>query len=176
MEIPSDFETILTDNMFSKFDEVLISNDDVEDSFADEVLEEEDVEISDLEMDGLENFGGYIISKLKLDKSFGVRTCESDDNTITYVNLLSEGGLYKPTPEFMQTLKQLNFIFCKTVGQNFIVKKNLLKTLMDCSKTVKVDDKIKERFFKGRIFFKIRFLNQLHKKQCNSKKMKKIIT
>lgn len=55
-------------------------------------------------MDGLENFAGYLISKMGLENC-GYRTCENLDQNYTYVNLHSKGGLNKPTNEFLEKLK-----------------------------------------------------------------------
>lgn len=46
-------------------------------------------QLDDIESDGLENFGGYLISKMGLTQ-FGFRTHEGKDQDYTYVNLLSE--------------------------------------------------------------------------------------
>lgn len=125
----------------------------------------------------MEYFAGYLIFKMGL-KQFGKRTIDNCNQNYTYVNLASEGGLYKPNQDFLDILEELNLIFLKFNGEQLNVDSNYMQNLLN-SANVNLDKKIVKRFFLGRTFFRIRFLNK-NVKQCKinnvNKKMKKITT
>lgn len=133
--------------------------------------------LSDIEFDGLENFAGYLISKLGLTQ-FGYRTHEKMDIDFTYVNLLSEGGLYKPNREFLNILEQLNSKFIEFNGTTLNDTGNYMQNLLSNCNVI-LEEKIAKRFFLGRTYFRIRHLNRNLKdsKLTNAKKkLKKTIT
>ena len=108
-------------------------------------------------MDGLENFAGYIIAKMGL-QNFEFRTSENLDQNYTYVNLHSEGGLYKPNNEFLQIIEDLNQIFLKMNGKSLDTDPSFMKRLLN--ENFVIGEDIAKRFFLGRTYFRIRFLNR----------------
>lgn len=128
-------------------------------------------------MDGLENFAGYLVSKLGL-QNYGFRTSQQCDQNYTYVNLQSEGGLYKPTTDFLAKIEELNNIFIKINGDSLDTNPNYMKKLLSNTNSM-LEEKVVKRFFLGRTFFRIRFLNRnknQFKANFANKKMKKTIT
>lgn len=132
-----------------------------------------DTELTDVEYDGLENLAGYICHKLK-ESSASTSTATSN---YTWVSHLSEGGLSKPSPEFMAQVEQLEQIFQSLNKDNLFISRNYLKKLLAMSTSVLCPEKSKLLFFRSRMFFRMRQLNQdIHNAAVSRKrKMSKIV-
>lgn len=83
-------------------------------------------------------------------ESCGYRTCENLDQNYTYVNLHSEGVIYKPTNEFLKKKIKVGIKLLKFRGNSFDTGQNYMKNLRKHSKNI----------FLGRTFLGIRFLNR----------------
>lgn len=133
-----------------------------------------DIELSDIEYDGLENLAGYICYKMKhLDTS----TSTTSTSSYTWVSHLSEGGLSKPSSEFMIQLEELEKIFRSVNKDSLLISKNYLKKLVEMSSHVLCEEKTKLLFFRSRMFFRMRQLNHdlLNVDISRKRKYKKIM-
>ena len=132
-------------------------------------------DLTDIEYDGLENLAGYVCHKLKEPNSF---IASSQSSNYTWVSHLSEGGLSKPSTEFLGHMEELEKIF-KSVNSNKLhISKNYLKNLMQISSSISCSEKAKLLFYRCRMYFRIRDLNrELNNATLSRKrKMKKTIT
>lgn len=117
-------------------------------------------ELSDFEYDGLENLAGFICHKMKsLHSDIGVNLDENQN--LTWVDHLSEGGLTKPTDAFMNTVQKLEVIFQNfNPNHSLFISSKYIATLLDLTKDVECGINIKKLFFKSRMYFRIRSLNK----------------
>ncbi|KAI8116210.1 Transposable element P transposase [Lucilia cuprina] len=111
-----------------------------------------------LQVDALEYIAGYFIRKLKL------REYESKENSYTWVDLVSKGMLIKPSSEFLEQLKKLEAVFYTLNGLEISHCDNIHQRLVERSNNIDLPDVVKCFFFKCRIYFRIRHLNQRLKK------------
>lgn len=82
-----------------------------------------------------------------------------EDDTYTWVNHLSEGGLSKPSKTLMGCLRECDAIFNKLNAAGLLIgPQYLTKHLME-AKSILCSEKIKKLFFRCRMYFKIRRLN-----------------
>jgi len=65
--------------------------------------------------DGLDNLAGYICHRLKSVEE--IHADSNNDNTFTWVNHLSEGGLSKPTSDMMLRMTELEKVFNEFNGK-----------------------------------------------------------
>lgn len=128
-----------------------------------------DTELSDIEYDGLENLAGYICHKLKQP---GASTSTASTSSYTWVSHLSEGGLSKPSLEFMTKLEELEKIFKFVNKDSLFICKNYLKKLEDMASSVLCSVKEKKLFFRSRMFFRMRQLNRDIQNAAVSRKRK----
>lgn len=153
--------------MFSALD--LPNEEDVENTLRNADLEE-------LRWDGLENLAGFVAFKLRKKEKLGyIPDC--NEGSFSWVNHLSEGGLQKPTEEFLIKCNELDHIFNTFNGDSLKIEKNYLKCLNNLAKNVDLSDEAKNLFFKCKMYFKIRILNHNIKEISNirKRKMSKII-
>lgn len=141
-----------------------------------ETLELESIDYDELSQDALQYLGGYIIKKLGCD-NLGIRTSNVQNNVYTWVDQISEGGLYKPSALFYEELVKLENIFIKFNGEEFNYMNNFMKNIQLQAVSIPLPDKVKTLFFKCRMFFRIRNMNKTLKerKYKSNKKMNKII-
>lgn len=133
----------------------------------------EEAEFDDLEFDGLEHLAGYICHKLKDDipsKSFS-----SNDDSCSWANHLSEGGLSIPSSSMMDHMRNLESVFKAMNEDALLITNDFVKTHIEHASNINWDIKVKKLFFWARMFFKIRKLNKEliendHKKKRKMKK------
>lgn len=129
----------------------------------------------------MENFAGYIIKKTTATNSSERKALLDETNTSwTWVNQISEGGLIKPSKEFLEEIVKLERIFEKYKKNSFGCK-GILKKCLELSNSIKVDTNIKSLFFRSRIYFYVKEKNSIIKREKSekiiyNKKLKKIIT
>lgn len=129
--------------------------------------------LHELTYDGLENLAGFLCCKLREPS---IESGEGN-STFTWVGHFSEGGLHKPSDSFLLRVRELDAIFHSVNGDTIAVMHNFIGNLMSKSKDVKCSEKAKLLFFRSRMYFRLRELNQsLQKIQLGKRKMIKIIT
>lgn len=158
---------MLTGEVFQKISENNDDESDDNDLISNDI---ENVEFDELHLDALEYLAGYILKKLQRVVGLG-QLVEKNQKTWTWVNEISEGGLIKPSTEFLDLVNSLEkqFVSSKT---NIINKKNVLKNFLNITKNIPLDEKIKKLFFKCRIYFFIREKNKNIKNDYLNKKKK----
>lgn len=74
-------------------------------------------------------------------------------------------------------MQQLNDIFEANNGDGLLIKKQFLKSLVDQAHHIDCDEKKKNLFFRSRLYFKIRKLNQdlIDTARSRKRKIQKII-
>uniref|UniRef100_Q7M4J6 P element homolog (Lu-P1 element) n=1 Tax=Lucilia cuprina TaxID=7375 RepID=Q7M4J6_LUCCU len=137
-------------------------------------LDETDLDdIGILQEDALEYISGYIIRKHNLEEY------QCRENTFTWVDEVSKGSLKKPSNFFLQKIKSLEVVFYNVNGREISHRTNLRQHLLNESSYVDLPERIKQFFFRCRIFFRIRNLNKHIKVQkqvlMGKKKMIKTI-
>lgn len=116
------------------------------------------IELEDIAYDGLENVAGFICNKLKVSDS---STSTVAPSSYTWVDHLSEGGLAKPSPQLMQHMEELETIFQNfNGGQDLLITKGYLSQLLETSSAVQCEETVKKLFFRSRMYFRIRKLNE----------------
>lgn len=127
--------------------------------------EKEENGITEIEHDGLESVGGFIVKKFRM-KYPELGAITSGLNT-SYVDNLSEGRLYKPSKNFMQTLSKL----WNTFQNNGLSRKNnFIKYLLQDSHEVNAPEDVKTLFFRTVMFFSIRRHNKERREQKERKR------
>lgn len=129
-------------------------------------------ELNDIQYDGLEHLAGYICHKIQ-EKDSSTET--TDD--YTWTSHLSEGGLSKPSAEFMKQMEALEHIFKTVNSDTLLITKNYLRKLLDVSSSISCSEKTKRLFFRSRMYFRIKTLNQdlYNSTICKKRKITKII-
>lgn len=136
----------------------------------------EEIEIEELQEDALEYLGGYIIKKCFKGNEAQVYR-DANSSTFTWVDEVSEGGLIKPSKQFIIILKQLEKVFETLNGNKISITQNYLKKHLLQSEKIECEAKVKTLFFRCRMYFRIKHLNNDNKKIKKTKrKYKKIIT
>lgn len=97
-----------TGNILSK---IHVENEIIEDDY--------NIELNEIQHDGLENLAGYICHKIK-EKS------PSPSGHYTWIDHLSEGGLSKPSQELLSKLTDLEIIFHNFNSDNINICKGYL--------------------------------------------------
>lgn len=164
-----DKNALLSGKHFSKLSSDIPEEDDVllnEDDFIKEGVNEE---INELKYDALEHLTGYICHKTKLGAS------EASESSFTWTDQLSEGGLIKPPQQLVQKMQELEKIFHSVNGNTISIQSNYLKNLLNLSSNIDCDELVKKTFFRSRMYFRIKKLNECN---LNAKKRKysKILT
>lgn len=116
-------------------------------------------DLPDLELDALENVAGYICYRLKdsLDDTY----ISANNTGYSWVDHLSEGGLCKPSYEMMENMKLLENIFRNMNGETLLITSDYIKKHINAAHSVNCQYKVKQLFFRTRMYFTIRKLNQL---------------
>lgn len=142
---------------------------------ADSVEPADDVskELEMLQYDGLEHLAGYICHRIKEPG-----LCEEPGSTFTWTDQISEGFLKKSSAALMADMEQMELIFNEINGDNILFQKNFVKNCMDKVAHIKCNDKIKRLYFRSRMYFRLKALNQKITNDIISRKrkIKKIIT
>lgn len=90
--------------------------------------------------------------------------------------MLSEGGLAKPSEDFMTKMEQLENVF-NVVNSNYIlICKGYIQNLLTKASHIECSDKVKKLFFRSRMYFRMRKLNKelLDNKLSKKRKLKKV--
>lgn len=111
--------------------------------------------IAVLRNDGLENLAGYICHKLKDEVPAQVE----ENGTCPWVHHLNEGGLSKPSNELMECLEECNQTFDRLNANGLLIAHQYIKTHLLESEYILCAEKVKKLFFRCRMYFKIRALN-----------------
>lgn len=133
-----------------------------------------DDNLSELEWDGLEHLAGYIAFKLH-DKTLGAPTDKSSYSAHTWISHLSEGGLYKPTENFMRYIKKLDNIFKQFNNPSIKICRRYIEQLMNLAQPIEISNEAKRLFFRCRMYFKIRILNKEFTENIKKRKYLKIV-
>lgn len=139
--------------------------------------EQVEPELTDMQYDGLENLAGYICHRLK-DVVPEIAVAENEKcSSYSWVDHLSEGGLSKPTQKTMEHMQDLEKIFEENNRQGLLIKDNFIKSHVQQADHIECDKKVKTLFFRSRMYFKIRKLNQelIDRSSSRKRKYKKII-
>jgi len=115
-------------------------------------------EFDELQHDAVENVAGYLCHKLK-DKISELPVTTEQKQSLTWVDHVSEGGLCKPSREFVEKVCELERIFKKTNGDLICVRQNYIKNLMEEAENVDCAADVKKLFFRSRMYFSVRKLN-----------------
>lgn len=127
-------------------------------------------ECEELKFDGLQNLAGFICHKLN-DVVPSHSTTEQTQN-YTWTTHLSEGGLSEPSLEFMGQIQHLENIFSSVNGDSLLISTNYLKFLENAANEIEGNNKVKTLFFRSRMYFRIRQLNQNLRDTAFSRKRK----
>ena len=103
--------------------------------------------LTEIEYDGIENIAGYIAFKLRGKESLGAPTSQQVDPTFSWADQLSEGGLYKPNPDFLKKIYELEQIFFNYNGSELKCVPNFIKTLINNSKHINCSVDVNSTFF-----------------------------
>lgn len=130
---------------------------------------------SELKYDSLEHLAGFICKTLNVEPCLHFDT---PSTSYTWTDHLSEGGLIKASDAFMIQISKLEKIFSDFNGDYINLDKAYISKLIEQSTNVNCSYKVKELFFRSRMFFKIKKLNSnLHNKNKTLKrKMQKTVT
>ena len=101
-----------------------------------------------------------------------IRADSNNNPTFTWVNHLSEGGLSKPTSNMMLHMTELEKIFNEFNGQTITIRQNYIAELLQLADEIDCDVKVKKLFFRSRMYFRIRKLNEEIVEQMRTKKKK----
>jgi len=156
-------EDLLSKECFSELTDPVPAGSEVPDTLMQE--------LDELAYDGLENLAGFICHKFRKDEPSAF--C-SNQESFTWVDHLSEGGLKKPSEELMAQLRQLEQVFDAVNSDSILICKGYLLKLLNLSGHVTCNDKIKTLFFKSRMYFRLRLLNKALEDKTLSNKRKKL--
>lgn len=151
---------------------------DLSDSMPDQELPEE-TEIffeEEMEKEGLQYLGGYIVHKFPQYGLLGSETEGGSDNWIKTISR-HEWKLKEPSRVFFRQLREMEAYFkCYHGEKSLQVGKNAVKTLTnEIAKYVKLPLEVITFFVKCRIFFRMRILNRgIKSSRQIVRKMKKL--
>lgn len=128
--------------------------------------------ITEIEYDGIENIAGYIAFKVRAKESLGAPTSQQNNATYSWTDHISKGGLYKPNPDFLKKIYELEQVFFDYNGSELKCGPNYIKTLINKSNHVNCSHELKSLYFRCKMFFRIRILNRSIIESQNSKKRK----
>lgn len=170
-------DSVITQNVYSHINLSNIDNESNlhENEFPNELLELQNIdELGETTYDALEYWAGYIIKKLDCENDGQITSREKNQNSWTWVNEVSKGGLIKPSQEIMLKLKLLEQIFIKLNDKNINIRCDYLKYhFNECDKIdilENMPENVKLLFFKCRLYFRLRMLNRCLRKEKNKKK------
>ena len=124
-------------------------------------------DINELAYDGSENLAGLLCHKLK-DSTLQ----SSSSQTYSWIDYFSEGGLSKPSPTFISCIQEFNKMFLETNNEGLVSEKNFIHNLVMKSNNIDCPEKVKQLFFRSRMFFRIKELNRaLRYKKKQQKEM-----
>ncbi|GBP17657.1 Transposable element P transposase, partial [Eumeta japonica] len=115
--------------------------------------------------DALEYLVGYTIHRLKLQEY------ESHSNSSSWVDQVATCSLKKPKESFLIEFRKLEGVFGALNGDHISLRQNIRQKLLERSKAVNLDENIKNFFFKCRLYFRVRYLNQHLKDDQTTKTM-----
>lgn len=146
-----------------------------DDLVVEEAADPREEELKALEYDALEHVAGYICHRVRNPDI--VASAGAAATGWTWVDQLSEGYLTKPAPEFVALLEKLEMIFREMNGEDSLVfRKGFIQYLMDKSSHIDVNAKEKSIFFRSRMYFRMRRLNNEFKSMSsNKRKMNKTV-
>uniref|UniRef100_A0A1B0CDP9 Uncharacterized protein n=1 Tax=Lutzomyia longipalpis TaxID=7200 RepID=A0A1B0CDP9_LUTLO len=110
----------------------------------------------DIEEEGLIYVAGYIAAKRKFSESLGCPTAQNPPTSPWLANL-SEGGLYSPTPQFLNEVKVMEELFKEQHPKNSLSKSpGILHRLLEKSneKNLTCSYATQKLFFRTRIFIR----------------------
>lgn len=119
-------------------------------------------ELESLQYDGLEHLAGYICKRVK-DPALIVEHSVVNtqrDTSFTWTNQLSEGFLHKPNDKMMVVMQQMEDIFNTTNGEEIVFCSNYIENLISKTSNIDCEKKIKQIFFRSRMYFRIKYLNK----------------
>lgn len=130
----------------------------------------------ELKWDGLENLAGNIAFKLRHNEKLSYIP-DKNEASFSWVNHLTEGGLQKPTDEFMIKYNQLDHIFNKYNGDTLKIEKSHLQNLINLAEGVNASKDVKTLSFRCKMYFRIRILNRnlTDMSSIRKRKMTKIV-
>uniref|UniRef100_T1GGK3 Transposable element P transposase n=1 Tax=Megaselia scalaris TaxID=36166 RepID=T1GGK3_MEGSC len=145
---------------------------------------EEQEDDEDVESEEIVIFKTTVCNMLQLRKSEDLgspsseQSCSTDK--LTWVDFLSEGGLYKPHTWVLNSVKLLHEVFIKQNGDSLSPGANYIGRMLDASCHVRGSTNMKSLFFRCVMYFKIRQLTKhgvmtKSRNGCNQK-MKKMTT
>ena len=91
----------------------------------------------------------------------GLLASSSEDKTFSWINHLSEGGLYKPNSEFLEAIEALEKIF-KNLNKDddgedrLLISENYLQKHLNLGEDINVPLYVKSLFFRSRLYFGMR--------------------
>lgn len=117
-------------------------------------------EFDDLVYDSLEYLGGYISKRINKTVSKARNECPGS-STFTWIDHISEGGLVKPSEEFMEDIQNLERIFEVFNGDGLSFSNNFLKNLLNKARDfTSCSEQAQLLFFRTRLYFRIKSLNK----------------
>lgn len=130
-----------------------------------------ELEFDSIQYDGLENLAGFICHKVAKEEDVS----EISAN-FTWVDHLSEGGLCKPSQKLMSEIENLEAVFQEMNGDGLLISSDYLQTHINKATAVTCSEKVKRLFFRSRMYFKIRKLNEAIRIKTQTRKRKLIKT
>lgn len=111
-----------------------------------------------LQQDGMQNIAGYVAYRLRHEEVLGTLTL--DPSNKTWIDKLSEGGLYKPSEAFLRSVHKLEEAFNQYNGNTLNCKENYINGLLDLSRDIEGSDKMKRLFFRCKMYFRMKTMNK----------------
>lgn len=95
------------------------------------------------------------------------------ESSFSWTNQLTEGFLQKPTDKMMAEMIKLESIFKELNKDAIVYSRHYIKNFISVSNHIPLDIKVKQIFFRSRMYFRIKQLNTVQEE--NSRKRKKKI-
>lgn len=134
------------------------------------IAEEPADEFESLQYDSLEHLAGYICHRIK-NPDLAVQNTQQE-SSFTWTNQLTEGFLQKPTDEMMMDMEKLETIFKIFNNEEIVYCRNYLKQLLFFYQKTYRQKKVKEIFFRSRMYFRINHLNNIIEENLTKRKRK----
>ena len=90
---------------------------------------------------------------------------EQGSSTWTWVDQVSEGGLYKPTESFLLKIIELEKIFIEINNNRISIRRDYLKYHLSQCDSINAIERVKRLFFRCRLYFRLKKLNKNQKKK-----------
>lgn len=123
-------------------------------------FDDEEDSITNLQHDGIQHIAGYVAYRLRHQENLGKPTSHDNGFVTTWIDELSEGGLYRPGEEFLKTIYKLETIFNKYNGIGLKSKTNYIEGLLEMSSEIEGSDNMKKLFFRCKMYFRMRNMNR----------------